>query len=493
MPPVSEEQARALLGLIRATAVHRDREHLFGAVADAIATMFPCDALAIVLDGPGTDQISPFIVKPPTPFPPLRRSESALRELFATGKPVYVPDRAAAEHRPGTRAVLDRLGVSSYIALPLWVRERLLGALVLHDKRPHAYDDFDRAYAGEAALIVATALERCLTHEELERTSARLHADNRVLRHELGDLRGVERLVGDSKRMRETVRLIELVAPTDANVLIQGETGTGKELVARAIHETSHRAGHALVSLNCAAMPAGLIEAELFGHEEGAFTDAGRRRKGRFERAHGGTLFLDEVGELPPEAQAKLLRVLQHRELERVGGSETIAVDVRIIAATNRDLLAMAAAAEFRHDLYYRLAVFPIPVAPLRDRRDDIPALARRFVTDAALRLGKRPPTVDGRGLALLVDYDWPGNVRELQNVIERAVILSFGARLEIELILGDSSNEEPVEPPADQRERIVAALAASGGTIEGLTGAAARLGVAPSTLRSRMKKLGIQ
>jgi formate hydrogenlyase transcriptional activator len=489
----SEEQARTLLGLIGATTIHRDRERLFGAIADSVATIFPCDALAIVLDGPGVDQISPFVVKPTVPLPPLRRSESALYELFATGRVVYVPDREAVAHKPQSRQVLERLGVESYIAFPLIVRERLIGALVIHHKQPHAYDNLDRAYAAEAALIVATALDGCLLHEELERTRARLRADNQVLRHELGDVRGVDRLIGDSKRMREVVRLVQLVAPTDANVLIQGETGTGKELVARAVHETSSRADRPLVTLNCAAIPAGLIEAELFGHEEGAFTDAAKRRKGRFEAAQGGTLFLDEIGELPIDAQAKLLRVLQHRELERVGGSETIAIDVRIIAATNRDLLAMATAAEFRHDLYYRLAVFPIPVAPLRDRRDDIPALVRRFVIDSAYRLGKRPPTVDERGLALLLDYDWPGNVRELQNVIERAVILSFGARLEIELILGEASNEERVEPAEDLGARIEAALAASGGIIEGPTGAAARLGVAPSTLRSRMKKLAIK
>jgi transcriptional regulator with GAF, ATPase, and Fis domain len=305
-------------------------------------------------------------------------------------------------------------------------------------------------------------------------------------------------VIADSAAMKDVLRLIDLVAPTDATVLLTGETGAGKERLARLVHDRSARAELPLIALNCAAIPAGLIESELFGHEQGAFTGAARRRRGRFELAHRGTLFLDEIGELPLDFQAKLLRVLQTQEFERVGGSETIRVDVRLIAATNRDLQAMIAAGTFRGDLYYRIAVFPIDVPPLWARRDDIGPLARHFVAESAHRLGRVPPHVDGETIEVLQAYSWPGNVRELQNVIERAVILSRGGILDVAPLLdvatpASAAAPEPstsIEGEAAELRRI---LDQARWVIEGAGGAAARLGVRPSTLRSRMRRLGIE
>jgi formate hydrogenlyase transcriptional activator len=291
-------------------------------------------------------------------------------------------------------------------------------------------------FVSEVAAIISVALSNCLAYEELTQVHERLEEQNALLRDELDASYGAARLVGDSEGLRKVLELVALVAPTDATVLVTGETGTGKELIARAVHEQSPRAARPLVTLNCAAIPAGLVESELFGHEQGAFTDASKKRRGRFEQAHRGTLFLDEIGELPSEAQAKLLRALQAQEFERVGGSDTIKVDVRVIAATNRDLLAMVERGEFRADLYYRLAVFPLVLPPLRERKDDIAPLSRTFAREVAARLGPRRPVVDEAGEIALRHYDWPGNVRELQNVIERAVVVSRGARLDVELFL---------------------------------------------------------
>jgi formate hydrogenlyase transcriptional activator len=289
------------------------------------------------------------------------------------------------------------------------------------------------------------------------------------------------------------------VAPTDATVLISGETGTGKELIARAIHSHSRRAAKPLIKVNCASLPAGLVESELFGHEKGAFTGAIARRIGRFELADGGTLFLDEIGELPPEAQAKLLRILQEHEFERVGGGNAIKVDVRIIAATNRDLQKAVHENSFREDLYYRLNVFPITVPPLRDRAEDIPILARYIVGKFAARIGNRVETLSQETMRRLVAYRWPGNIRELENVLERAVILATGPTLELdidtELPIGPEAPAKDASLPsleAIERRHILTVLKQTQWVIDGPRGAAAILGLHPNTLRSRLKKLGI-
>jgi transcriptional regulator with GAF, ATPase, and Fis domain len=290
---------------------------------------------------------------------------------------------------------------------------------------------------------------------------------------------------------------VRMVARTDTPVLLLGETGTGKELLARAIHEFSDRSAAIMVKVNCAALPAELIESELFGHEKGAFTGATQQRKGRFELADGGSLFLDELGELSLSAQAKLLRVLQEQEFERVGGSETLRVDVRVIAATNRNLADEVRAGRFRSDLYYRLNVFPVEIPALRQRTTDIPLLARFFLTKYAKKFGKRFDDIDPAGLEYLREYSWPGNVRELQNVIERAVILSKGPLLEIAPLQPARAHPEAVTGKlptleAVEREHITRTLEATGWQISGAKGAAAILGMNPNTLRSRMLKLGI-
>jgi formate hydrogenlyase transcriptional activator len=332
-----------------------------------------------------------------------------------------------------------------------------------------------------------------------EAERSRLHQQNLYLQEELKSVHNFEEIVGRSPALMAVLEKVSRVAPTDATVLISGETGTGKELIARAIHSNSRRAARPLIKVNCAALPAGIVESELFGHEKGAFTGAIARRIGRFELADGGTLFLDEIGELPPETQAKLLRVLQEHEIERVGGGATIPVDVRIIAATNRDLLRAVREKTFREDLYYRLNVFPVPLPPLRDRAEDIPLLTRFLVDKSATRTGKRIEGVSRETLRRLTAYRWPGNIRELENVVERAVILATGPTLDFEidgepLIAPAASTEDtsPLSLEAIERRHILAILEQTRWVIDGPRGAAQILGLHPNTLRSRLKKLDI-
>jgi formate hydrogenlyase transcriptional activator len=348
----------------------------------------------------------------------------------------------------------------------------------------------------------------------IEQEKSRLETQNEYLREEIKQAHNFDEILGQSSALNSVLDQVRLVALTDSTVLILGETGTGKELIARAIHSASARRERPLIKVNCAALPGGLIESELFGHEKGAFTGATDKRIGRFELANGGTIFLDEIGELPPEVQIKLLRVLQEREFERIGGSATIRVDIRVIAATNRDLNQAVAGGTFRRDLFYRLNVFPILMPPLRQRRDDIGLLAHYFVNRFASRIGRRIERIPAAVLARLAAYSWPGNIRELENVIERAVILSRGPELEVaaELI-----SAVPVAPAADalqarpgaevniaraatdrslaqtDKEHILEVLKQTNWRIEGPNGAAAILKLNPSTLRGRMKKLGVE
>ena len=331
-----------------------------------------------------------------------------------------------------------------------------------------------------------------------------LYKENLALRDEVDRTSMFEEIIGASRPLKTVLARIAKVAPTDSSVLVTGETGTGKELIARAVHKRSRRAGHAFVSVNCAALAPSLISSELFGHEKGAFTGAVQRRLGRFEMADGGTIFLDEVGELLPDTQAALLRVLQEREFERVGGERPIQVDVRVITATNRDLEAAVANGKFREDLFYRLNVFPIEVPPLRERKDDILMLVEYFVHRYANRAGKNIRSIDKKALDLLQSYDWPGNIRELQNVIERSVILSSGDAFSVdELWLSKETSpratrdEAPAAikseaEPRSERETIETALAGTKGRVSGPLGAAATLRIPPSTLETRIKALNI-
>ena len=338
--------------------------------------------------------------------------------------------------------------------------------------------------------------------DENKKLKDQLYRENLVLRDEIDRASMFEEVVGTSKALKAVLSQIAKVAPTDSTVLITGETGTGKELFARAIHKRSDRPERAFVSVNCAALAPSLISSELFGHEKGAFTGATQRRAGRFEMADGGTIFLDEVGELPPDVQVALLRVLQEREFERVGGTQSVHVDVRVIAATNRDLKTAIAHGAFRQDLFYRLNVFPIEAPPLRERHDDIVMLVEYFVQRYASRAGKSIRSIDKKSVDLLQSYGWPGNIRELQNVIERSVILSSGDVLSVdELWLSRESSQpahqaepaaSPRSEPRTEREIIETALAESRGRVSGLSGAAVKLGIPPSTLDHRVKALKI-
>jgi formate hydrogenlyase transcriptional activator len=337
-----------------------------------------------------------------------------------------------------------------------------------------------------------------MAYKELTEIKERLSTERLYLEGEVLASQDFGNMVGQSLAFQAVLRSLQIVAPTDATVLILGETGTGKELVARAIHDASGRAERSFVKVNCATIPSGLLESELFGHEKGAFTSASAQKMGRFELADHGTLFLDEVGEIPLELQSKLLRGIQEQEFERLGGTRTIKVDTRFVAATNRDLKKMVDEGKFRADLYYRLHVFPLTMPPLRERKDDIPLLVRHFVQRYAQRMKRPIESIPASVMEALTRYDWPGNVRELQNVLERSVILSQGPALEVSLPeLSDHPAPSPRAPLvaqdySEERERILRALKEADGIVSGPTGAAARLGMKRTTLQSRMRKLNI-
>jgi len=380
--------------------------------------------------------------------------------------------------------------------LPLVIRDRVLGILALGKREKTAYTkdevDFLRQVSGQ----IAIAVENSLVLGELRKLKD-CDEERVCLEDEIRSELNFEEIVGRSAALQRVLRQIEVVAPTDSGVLIQGETGTGKELIARAIHNLSPRRDRPLVRLNCAAIPSGLLESELFGHEKGAFTGAIMRKAGRFEVADKGTLFLDEVGDIPPELQPKLLRVLQEREFERLGSSRTQQVDVRVIAATHRDLKQMVEDGQFRSDLFYRLHVFPLPVPPLRERREDIPILVRHYVDKYARQMNRRIETIPSPAMEVFASYAWPGNVRELQNFIERAVILSPGSNLrpplaELKQTTTQSRSSKLSTLEELEREHVLRAIRESNWIIGGPNGAAARLGMKRTTLAYRIRKLNI-
>jgi formate hydrogenlyase transcriptional activator len=383
-------------------------------------------------------------------------------------------------------------------AVPLISRDHVLGVLELERRSEREFPPEDEALVTQIAGLVAIVVENTLAYGEIKALKQQLAGEKLCLEDEIRSERGFEEVIGCSAAIRAVLRQIETVAPTDSTVLICGETGTGKELVARAIHERSARSSNAFVKLNCAAIPTGLLESELFGHERGAFTGAIMQRIGRFELANHGTAFLDEIGEIPLELQPKLLRVLQEREFERLGSTRTLKTDARLIAATNRDLDECVKESAFRADLYYRLNVFPIYVPPLRERSEDIPLLVRHFVQQYARRMNRAIDTIPSETMEALVHHQWPGNIRELQNLIERSVILSKGPVLQVPLSGLNSSNgaspggtrRRTLEEA--EREHILATLKETGWLVSGPRGAAARLGMNRSTLQFRMKKLGI-
>ncbi len=392
----------------------------------------------------------------------------------------------------------EREGLVAGAFFPLTSGARLLGLVAAYGRTPIGAEEAQ--FLEVFALQAATLIHNAVLFDQVEAMKERLSRENAYLDLAVREEAGFGGILGQSRAMRRVLSMVRQVAPADTTVLLTGETGTGKELIARAIHDASARAARPMIKVNCGAIPTSLAESEFFGHERGAFTGAQQRRIGRFELADRGTIFLDEVGELPLETQVRLLRVLQEHELERVGGERSIRVDVRVLAATNRDLATDVGRGRFRSDLYYRLNVLHIRVPPLRERREDIPALASHFATQVARRLGKPLAGLSAAGLDRLVQYDWPGNIRELQNVIERACVLSPGPMIEIPdprepgqaLAAGLATEEVPLDLAAAERQHLLRVLARAAWRLEGAGGAAELLGLKPSTLRSRMQKLGI-
>jgi formate hydrogenlyase transcriptional activator len=418
-------------------------------------------------------------------------ASKALKE----GAPLVLNKEEMQGFQSGVTDDLLTEGLQSLCCVPLIRPKGPLGVLVLGSTRAEAFKADDITLLDQVAAQLAIALENAGTARELERLRNRLEQEKQNLAGGTGTPRHFEGIIGDSPALRKVLDQVAIVADSDATVLLLGETGTGKGLIARALHHASKRKDRGFVVLNCAAIPTGLLESELFGHEKGAFTGAVRQKVGRLELANKGTLFLDEIGEIPSELQPNLLRVLQDHEFERLGGIRTIKVDLRLIAATNQDLARSVAEKEFRSDLFYRLNVFPIRVPPLRERREDIPVLVRYFVRKFAARMGRVIETVNSETMNALIEWDWPGNVRELENFIERSVILTEGTALRVPLseLHAESQGSSETSLKNTEREYIIRVLREAGGLISGPTGAARRLGVKRTTLQSKMERLGIK
>lgn len=420
--------------------------------------------------------------------------QMAPAEMMATGKPLLMTGHNH-EHFP-EHAYIESVGILSCMLCPLILRGTPYGFLAIGSRRRNAFSERDLAFAEQIGFHLSHAITNLTAYEEIRSLKEQLEQENVYLRDEITASVDFNQLVGESPALQKTLKAIEQVAPTVSSVLITGETGTGKELVAQAIHRLSTRKDKPLITVNCAALPPTLIESELFGHEKGAFTNAAARKIGRFELANGGTIFLDEIGELPIDLQAKFLRVLEAQEFERVGGTHPIKLNVRVLAATNLDMEQAVKKGLFRSDLFYRLNVFPIRIPPLRDRRDDIPMLARHFVKKYSGRHHKTITRIGSTTLKALGAYDWPGNVRELEHMIERAVIVSQGPVLVIDELDPPTKKVDGKDSPrtlADaERSHIIETLGQTNWVLAGKLGAAARLGMKRSTLQHRMKKLGI-
>jgi formate hydrogenlyase transcriptional activator len=419
---------------------------------------------------------------------------SVIGRVFKSGKPFVLGAMNQQMAPEETPEVLAEALVSG-CALPLISRGRTLGVLTLASRIENSFSPEDVDFLVRAAGQVAIAIENALAYREIAELKDKLAQEKLYLEDEIRGEMDFEGIVGQSSALRNVLNMVETVAPSDSTVLLLGETGTGKELIARAIHERSGRKERTFVKLNCAAIPTGLLESELFGHERGAFTGAIAQKIGRLELADQGTLFLDEVGDIPLEIQPKLLRALQEREFERLGNNRTKKVDVRLVAATHRDLEKMMETSQFRSDLYYRLNVFPIRIPPLRERPEDIPLLVRYFTQKYGRRMQKQIESIPAAALRKLSSWHWPGNIRELENFIERSVILTRGTALQAPIAeLGNNGKNAPVAGTreANERDEILRILKITRGRVAGPDGAAARMDIKRTTLISRMKKLGI-
>ncbi len=502
-----------------------DIHDLLRATAASIRELMACDFVHMGIQAANTDK-----------FEILQDASSGLvnRELllspsglivkaFEARQPLFLREIKPENHAPEMYELLMKEGIRSVWLIPVISRGRLLGALGLSWRREDVFSQNDADFLMRIGGQIAIAVENALAFQEISELKERLAQEKLYLEEEIRNEMDFHQIVGRSAALRQVLQLVQTVGQTDSTVLLLGETGTGKELIARAVHEHSHRKSRTFVKLNCAAIPTGLLESELFGHEKGAFTGAIAQKVGRMELADQGTLFLDEVGDIPIEIQPKLLRALQEREFERLGSTHTRNVNVRLVAATNRDLEKMIAKREFRSDLYYRLNVFPIRIPPLRERREDIPLLVSYFVQKFAKQMQKKIEAIPTATMKGLTAWEWPGNIRELENFIERAVILTRGKSLEAPLSelrkyhtdepenTGGQPGQEDIarivkqtlsamkdnkstagERDKEQRDEIVRALTETKGRVGGADGAAVRMGVARTTLLSRMKKFGI-
>jgi formate hydrogenlyase transcriptional activator len=506
-----------LIRAARALSSKLDLDAACVAVLDAVEGVFGAQASWILLYDEEADMLRTKLFRGPDSAVfagvTVAPGTGLVGIAFKSRQVVFVPD-VGAEDRWFDPARVHRSKLKSVFMLPLVCEDTVLGVVGLDSPRftaEHPPDPGDiellEALASQAAVAIVNAKLYQDSEEDRHRLRTLLN-ERQQLRRQVRHLRDELRIVGDygeivgrSEGLIEALRQAELVAAGDTTVLVLGETGTGKELLARVVHERSPRAAGAFVAVNCAALPSTLVESELFGHEKGAFTGALTTKIGKFEVAHGGTLFLDEIGDLPGEAQAKLLRVLQGSELQRVGSTQSIEVDVRVIAATNQDLAAAIAEKRFRQDLYYRISAFPIFIPPLRDRMEDVPELTRHFAAMLSTKLGKGEMRVRPDAIGRLMTYAWPGNVRELANVLERAVILSADHEIGPELIGLPTRTDAPVPTPIEtsvslaeaERRAILAALASTGWRISGAGGAADQLRLKPTTLHAKMRKLGIR
>jgi formate hydrogenlyase transcriptional activator len=526
------ERLQLLLNLTNRITSNLELHELLRAVSANIREVMHCEGVAVYL----ADSASASFTILAFDFPQNKGTykegmqlsppkNDPLRRAFDTLKPVIVsaidPD---VIHPEGYKIALAE-GIKSHFFIPLANHGRALGVLGVAHTTKDVFTTEEVEFLSQASGQIAMALENALAYREISELKDKLAQEKLYLEEEIRCELNFDQIVGDSPAIKHVLQLVQTVAPSDSTVLLMGETGTGKELIARAIHDHSRRHQRAFVRLNCAAIPTGLLESELFGHEKGAFTGAISQKVGRLELADQGTLFLDEVGDVPREIQPKLLRVLQEREFERLGSTRTRRADVRLVAATNRDLERMIAEREFRSDLYYRLNVFPIRIQPLRERREDIALLARYFVQKCARQMQKQIETIPAAALKAMTEWHWPGNVRELANFIERAVILTRGKVLEVPVAelekrvihkpvgsLNAGGREEIVrivreaisemdsgaaksaanEIDERQREEIERVLGETKGRVGGAEGAAARLGIKRTTLLFRMKKLGI-
>ncbi len=502
---LSEERdrLRLLLEINNAVVTHLDLRQLCRALAVAMRRLLRQDYLSLALYEPAQNRWRLYAFDFPANKGTLREEQpipfdgAPASAAYVTRQPAhFLQDDLERLDSDVARRLLNE-GIRSLYSVPLLSRDRVLATLNAGRLDGSAFLPEEMDLLVRAAGQIALAVDNALAFREISALKDKLAQEKLYLEDEIRTEGSFSEIVGESATIQRILRQVEIVAPTPSTVLIQGETGTGKELIACALHRLSTRREHTFVKLNCAAIPTGLLESELFGHERGAFTGAIARKVGRFELADGGTLFLDEVGDIPPELQPKLLRVLQEQEFERLGSTRTLKVDIRLVAATNRDLMQMVADRQFRADLFYRLNVFPILMPPLRERPEDIPALTRYFTQQHSRRLNRPVRTISDKATELLSRYPWPGNVRELENYIERSVLLSPGNELRVS---ADDLKAPGVSPTSTtqtlmdaEREHILKALDEAKWVIGGPSGAAARLGMKRTTLQLKMRKLGIE